>query len=195
MLFNPNKSAVMIFKNKNAIELNTPPFVLNNENIPVVEEYCYLGHIIDNELNDERDILRQRRKLYQQGNAIIRKFSNCTIDVKINLFKTYCTSMYTAQLWCRYRSSTNNRGAMSKLYVAYHNTLKMFLGVSKYERNSPICAFLNIPNCAGIIRNLIYKFRCRIEGSDNSIIVALVKSGHRNSSCLWTKWKELLYVH
>ncbi|CAL4222603.1 unnamed protein product, partial [Meganyctiphanes norvegica] len=69
MLFNPNKSAVMIFKNKNAIELNTPPFVLNNENIPVVEEYCYLGHIIDNKLNDERDILRQRRKLYQQGNA------------------------------------------------------------------------------------------------------------------------------
>ena len=36
MLFNPKKSAVMIFKNKNAIELNTQPFVLNNVNIPVV---------------------------------------------------------------------------------------------------------------------------------------------------------------
>ncbi len=39
MVFNPRKSAVMIFKNKYAIVLNSLPFVLNNENIPVVEEY------------------------------------------------------------------------------------------------------------------------------------------------------------
>ena len=41
----------MIFKNKNAIVLNSPQFVLNYENNPVVEEYCYLGHIIDKLLN------------------------------------------------------------------------------------------------------------------------------------------------
>ncbi len=95
------------------LSLILPPFVLNNENIPVVEEYCYLGHIIDTDLNDEKDIFRQRKKIYQQGNAIIRKFYMCSIDVKLNLFKTYCTSMYTAHLWCRYRATSNNRGAMS----------------------------------------------------------------------------------
>ena len=194
MVFNPKKSAVMIFKNKNERVINTPPFVLNNECISVVEDYCYLGHIIDNELNDEKDILRQRKKLYQQGNSIIRKFSICSIDVKLVLFKAYCTSMYTAQLWCRYRSTSNNRGAMNKLYVAYHNILKMFVGVSKFERNSILCAYMNIPNCAGIIRNLIYKFKCRLEKSSNSIIVALVSSCYRYTSCLWTKWHELLYV-
>ena len=41
----------MIFKNKNAIVLNSPPFVLNYENIPVVDENCYFGHIIDKHLN------------------------------------------------------------------------------------------------------------------------------------------------
>ena len=194
MVFNPKKSAVMIFKNKNERVINTPPFVLNNECIPVVEDYCYLGHIIDNDLNDEKDIHRQRKKLYQQGNSIIRKFSICSIDVKLVLFKAYCTSMYTAQLWCRYRSTSNNRGAMNKLYVAYHYILKMFVGVSKFERNSILCAYMNIPNCAGIIRNLIYKFKCRLENSSNSIIVALVNSCYRNTSCLWTKWHELLYV-
>ena len=59
------------FKNKNAIVLNTLPFILNNENVPVVDEYCYLGHIIDKDLGDENDILRQRKKIYQQGNSII----------------------------------------------------------------------------------------------------------------------------
>ena len=195
MIFNPKKSAVMIFKNKNATVLNNPPFVLNNENIPVVDEYCYLGHIIDKDLNDEKDILRQRRKIYQQGNAIIRKFYMCSIDVKINLFRIYCTSMYTAHLWCRYRATSNNRGAMSKLYVAYHNTLKMFVGVSKFEHNSILCAFMNIPKCAGIIRNLIYRFICRLTESDNPIIVALANTGFGSSSCLWTKWKELLFVN
>ena len=195
MVFNPKKSAVMIFKNKDAIVLNAPPFVLNDENIPVVEEYCYLGHIIDADLNDEKDILRQRKKIYQQGNAIIRRFSMCSIDVKINLFKTYCTSMYTAHLWCRYRATSNSRGAMSKLYVAYHNTLKMFVGVSKFERNSTLCAYMNIPNCAGIIRNFINKFVYRINNSDNPIIVALVNPGFDNSSCLKMKWKDLCYVN
>ena len=194
MIFNPRKSAVMIFKNKNDRELNTPPFILNNEAIPVVEDYCYLGHIIDKEMNDEKDIHRQRKKLYQQGNSIIRKFSICTLDVKLILFKAYCTSMYTAQLWCNYRPASNNRGAMYKLYVAYHNTLKMFVGVSKFESNSTLCAYMNIPNCAGIIRNLIYKFRCRLESSSNNIIAALVNSWYKNTSCLWTKWHELLHV-
>ena len=194
MIFNPKKSAVMIFKNKNDRDLNPPPFVLNNEAIPVVDDYCYLGHIIDKEMNDEKDIHRQRKKLYQQGNAIIRKFAICTIDVKLILFKAYCTSMYTAQLWCKYRSTSNNRGAMSKLYVAYHNTLKMFVGVSKYESNSTLCAYMNIPNCAGIIRHLIYKFRCRLENSSNTIIAALVNSCYRHTSCLWSKWHELLHV-
>ena len=83
---------------------------------------------------------------------------------------------------------------MSKLYVAYHNILKMFVGVSKFERNSILCAYMNIPNCAGIIRNLIYRFKCRLEKSSNNIIIALVNSCFRNTSCLWAKWHELLYV-
>ena len=103
--------------------------------------------------------------------------------------------MYTAHLWCRYRATSNNRGAMSKLYVAYHNTLKMFVGVSKFEHNSILCAFMNIPKCAGIIRNLIYRFICRLTESDNPIIVALANTGFDSSSCLWTKWKELLFVN
>ena len=84
---------------------------------------------------------------------------------------------------------------MSKLYVAYHNTLKMFVEVFKLERNSILCAYMNIPDCAGIIRNFINKFVHRIKDSNNPIIVALVNAGFDNSSCMWMKWRELTYVN
>ena len=98
------------------------------------------------------------------------------------------TGLWNNQIW------TKMNYIMSKLYVAYHNTLKMFVGVSKFESNSTLCAYMNIPNCAGIIRHLIYKFRCRLENSSNTIIAALVNSCYRHTSCLWSKWHELLHV-
>ena len=88
----------MFFKPKNAIQLNYPNFTLNSENIRVVKEYNYLGCTICDDLSDEKDIDRQKRMLYGQGNTIIRKFSMCSLDVKITLFKMYCTPMYCAQL-------------------------------------------------------------------------------------------------
>ena len=118
----------------------------------------------------------------------------CSLDVKITLFKSYCTRMHCAQLWCRFKPSHNRKGELSKLYVAYHNILKLLIGVSKYERNSPICAYLNVPTCAAVIRNLIYRFKCRVEQSENNILKALISS-HCYISCLRNKWRELIYVH
>ena len=95
------------FKPCNAINLINPDFVLNSEPISIVDEYKYLGYIICDNLSDEKDIDRQKRKIYGQGNTLIRKFSMCSLDVKIMLFRTYCTPMYCAQLWCRFRPSSN----------------------------------------------------------------------------------------
>ena len=117
----------------------------------------------------------------------------CTMNIKVSLFRSHCTPMYCAQLWCRFKSSNNRKGALSKLYVAYHNILKLLIGVSKYERNSPICVSLNMPTCAAVIRNLIYRFKCRVEKSENNIIRALISGRH--SSCLRSKWRELTHVH
>ena len=95
----------MLFKPNDSVQLNSPIFTLNSEPVNIVNEYSYLGYIICDDLSDEKDIDRQKRKLYGQGNTIIRKFSMCTLDVKIKLFKTYCTPMYCAQLWCRFKPS------------------------------------------------------------------------------------------
>ena len=40
----------------------------------------------------------------------------CSLGVKLTLFRRYCSSMYTVQLWWNYKKST-----ITKLQIAYHN--------------------------------------------------------------------------
>ena len=194
IVFNPKKSAIMSFKTKDSCEISLPNFLINGDKIETVNDYCYLGHIIEKHLSDELDIERQRKKIYRQGNAIIRKFYMCNVDVKILLFKSYCTSMYTAQLWYNYKPPTNKRGSMAKLYTAYHNVLKMFFGLSKFERSSPICAYTNVPSCSALIRKLIFKFMTRLQNSNNALIIAICSSSLIFRSAIRRKWLDLLYT-
>ena len=80
--FNSSKSAIMFIKPNNMPNMRFPEFKINNEIISVVNDYVYLGHILCNNLADDLDILKQRRKLFAQGNSIMRKFFMCTIPVK-----------------------------------------------------------------------------------------------------------------
>ena len=59
----------------------------------------YLGHIISSNGKDNKDIMRQCQQLYARGNVLLRKCHMCSMDVKVKLFNTYCSPMYTAQLW------------------------------------------------------------------------------------------------
>ena len=75
-----------------------------------------LGHVITDDLKDDNDIARQYKRIYAQGNALIRKFYMCSDHVKCTLFRSLCTSLYTCQLWCNHKSES-----IRKLYVAYNN--------------------------------------------------------------------------
>ena len=73
----------------------------------------YLGHVISADMKDDLDIMRQCRQLYAQGNALARRFHMCSDNVKVTLFRSYCSSLYTSQLWWKYRVNS-----IRKLYAA-----------------------------------------------------------------------------
>ena len=53
-----------------------------------VNKCKYLGHVLTEELNDDvDDMARQYKRIYAQGNALIRKLYMSTEDVKCTLFK------------------------------------------------------------------------------------------------------------
>ena len=64
---------------------------------------------------DDCDILMQLLTLYAKSNKIIRTFSHSTIDVKLLLIKSYCTSIYCGYMWSDYKKTT-----YSKLRVAFN---------------------------------------------------------------------------
>ena len=71
--------------------------------------------------NDD-DMLRQMRTLYIISNKLLRYFYYCSIDVKLKLFRSFCTSFYCCYLWTAYKKSTFN-----KLRVALNNAYRRVL--------------------------------------------------------------------
>jgi len=46
-----------------------------------------LGHIINNNEHDDKDVLREVRVMFTRTNILARRFSLCLVSVKIALFR------------------------------------------------------------------------------------------------------------
>ena len=79
--------------------------------------------------------------------------------------------MYTSQLWWSYRKATIN-----KLCTSYHNILKMFLGLSKFESTSMLCTYINVQCCQYVIQRLVYRFLLRLDSSDKVLVQSILRS-------------------
>ena len=70
------------------------------------------------------------------------------MSVEIQLFKTYCSPMYTAQLWWNHTVAS-----FHSLNVAYNNILRRLLRRPRFCSASGLFVECRIPNCKAVIRN------------------------------------------
>ena len=75
----------------------------------------------------------------------------CSIEVKLTLFRSYCSPMYGVQLWWNYKKSTLNR-----LHIVYHSIFKLFIYLWKYESTSLLCTLFDVKCCQSVISNMVY---------------------------------------
>ena len=191
--YNSKKSNIMIARSREDNKLLVPDFLLSGAVLKVCEEVKYLGHFITADLSDDRDIRRQYCMMYAQANMLKRKFSMCSLSVKTTLFKAFCTPMYTAHLWRRYKKSS-----MQKLNVAYNDGMRLLLHMSRWSSASQMFVSVNVPTCPAVLRNLMYRCMCRLSESCNGIITTLVNptmSAVRFTSTLWNHWRLSLYAN
>ena len=120
IIYNSKKSSVLICKNRATIHVPVPSFAVNDTVIGEVAKVKYLGHVIANDMTDDADMMRQRRQLYALGNVLSRRFHMCSIEVKNTLFRSFCTPMYTCQLWWNFSVQS-----MHKLNVAYNTAVQV----------------------------------------------------------------------
>ena len=48
--------------------------------------------------------------------------------------------------------------------------------MSKYESTSVLCTVYNVLCCQAVIRNLVYRFLCRLQASNNSLVMSIQSS-------------------
>lgn len=188
--YNAEKSVVLICRTKGDKELCFPDFCLSGQRLSVCRKTKYLGHFITDQLSDDEDIYRQCRILYAQANMLVRKFHMCSANVKVHLFRTYCTPLYTAPLWCKYKVAT-----LQKLKVAYNDALRILLKKPRSTSASLLCSQVHVSTFQALMRNLMYRFICRVNNSENSLIMMLANPGFsvvRYQSSLWKHWYKCL---
>lgn len=102
--------------------------------------------------------------LYATAN-IAHKFSKCSRDVKLCLFRAYCTQFYGAELWKSFHTSVYLR-----FEVAYVKCVKTLFGFQR--KDSVIAMFydLGLPTFKTIIHNAKVKMASRLKKHSNVLI-------------------------
>ena len=113
--------------------------------------------------------------------------------LKVTLFRTDCSSLYTSQLWW---NSSNT--SLKKMNVAYSNACRMLFRLPRdcivasgmFAQNGVLC-------CPAVIRNLIFRFRGRLLTSCNKYVHTVSPElGYEVALQDQTiHWMRLLFVH
>ena len=116
----------------------------------------------------------------------------CSTDVKVKSFNrpTYCSPMYTEQLWWN-----NTAHSFQRLNICHTNIRRRLLRRPRYSSASGLFAECGIPNGKAVIRNLIYKFITRLNESTNDVILATLSSDIRWTSRIMHYYVKTVYVH
>ncbi|CAH2104855.1 unnamed protein product [Euphydryas editha] len=164
--YNVAKSQCMIFEAVGTIcPQNIPPVLLSGVPLKMVGQVKYLGHVITTDLRDDADIERERRALSVRANMVARRFARCSAQVKMTLFRAFCTSLYTCSLWANY-----TKKKYSDLRVLYNNAFRILLGLPRYCSASGMFADAGIDcfhttmrkRCASLVR--------RVRSSPNTVL-------------------------
>lgn len=124
-------------------------------------------------------------------NSIIRKFGKCSDSVKITLFRTYCTTMYTPHLWWNH-----TKVSIKKLQVAYNNIFRVLCHEDKFCSASLMFVSRDIPTFNELQRKNVFNFVCKIEKSGYNLVNTIVHgSDAKYDSPIWKHWLEMLYVY
>ena len=102
--FNSIKFVCIVFKPK-----NNKLYCSNVRLDCNILEYISCAKCLDITFNmnsqDNDDMLRQMCTLYIRSNKLLRTFHCYTIDVKLELFRSFCTSFYCCYLWTAYKKN------------------------------------------------------------------------------------------
>lgn len=191
MLYNVRKSKCIHFACAYHVDNRLPRVYLGSQVLKWVDSHSYLGAILTSNFHDDLDIARQIKSIYCRGNSIIHKFRMCNQDVKLELFRAYCSNIYLGQLWCQYKKSSYR-----KLKVAYNNVFRALLNIPRGNSMSYFYVRTNTDCFDVVMRKSLYSFYKRIMNSSNKLVCTVTSSAYFTSlSKVFKQWNKLLFMY
>ena len=132
--------------------------------------------------------MREIRSLNARGNTIIRKFGILSLDVKCELFKSYCYPLYTCALWADY-----NQGTLNRLKVAYNNIMRRLAYVPPWSSASHMFGSLGVRSFQETMSNCSYSLMRRIDHCPNEFINVISDSDASMLSKQRNQWISILF--
>ena len=166
-----------------------PALFLGKDRLSMVSEYCYLGHIICNNLKDNSDIDKQIRSLYCRANSLKRKFKHCSEAVLCLLFKTFCSTIYCSGLWCAYTNVSWNH-----IKTAYNNSFRIMLGLPKYCSATDMFVSRNVDTFDAYIRKQYFSLRTRLYNCNNVYVNTITHCDLVMNSVLFRRMEYALHI-
>jgi len=100
----------------------------------------------------------------------LRRFSHCSFNVKLRLFRSFCSCFYDIALWRHVKTTV-----VDKFKSAYVKCLKMFFNFHKYSSVSDMFLQLGLPTFCTISHNAEWSFlRCK-ELCSNMLVCLVTK--------------------
>ena len=81
-------------------------------------------------------------------NLLIRRFSRCSMQVKVQLCKSFCICFYNIALWENFHVY-----CLNKFASAYVKCIKIFFGFHKYSSVTNMLLQLGLPSFRTVLRN------------------------------------------
>ena len=148
-----------------------------NSQLAVVGQVKYLGVVIDSLLCDDGNILCQLRYQYCSTSKLHALFFKCFIFVKNVVFRSYCTALHAAHLWCVFNKST-----LQCLRVAYNNGFRILYGLSKLDSARTHQVKRHIPTFDALLCKSLYAFVRQCMLSSDGLMGALMQVFHALNS-------------
>ena len=151
---NPNKSLCLKFNYKKS-KLNDFTFFIDGAAIKNVDQAKYLGFSIQSNLTIAPDIDRVMKHFNKQFFGFYVNFKFAHFSTLAFLFRTFCFSLYGAELWYDRRGAM---GALRSLATAFHGGIKRILKMGKRASSHYACNLLNMLTFDHLINKRQFKF-------------------------------------
>ena len=142
---------------------------------------------INNNLTDDDDIARQKICFYAHVNVLARKFRFCSSGIKNVLFHSYCGTMYTSSLWCKFKKQS-----LKSVNVAYNNSFRIKHHLPSRCSASFMFVSNHIKSFNGLIRSSIFSLLRRLQDSVNPLFLYYLYTDIHFRSPMFTYWTTQL---